>query len=292
MSKFLAEVKGFTPLIDALVRKVGLVQAAVYGRIWRYCEMESGVCSASLETIAESLGISSRTVLRHVKELCEKGYLEDRTPDLRNRPHIYANTGRARITALVQARVGVTESHSGVTESHTQVGLKVTRRKKDSIEETPVHSSGEEPEGDEALEQFFDPRPERESPGATGNWADPACAGGSNPIAEALADKICRFNGLSGFEVLPEKKRNAWVRHLSEMIAQWGGATPDELRVAWSAWREDYGWHDKCNPFYPSFETEFGPLLVKAQEEGQRKGKPKIVSWRDDERWEDVRDGR
>src|SRR3990167_6723420 len=96
MSKtILANVDGFTPVIDDLAREQGLIRAAVFGRMWRYCQMEDGVCRASLETIASDLGIDKATVLRHAQELVINHYLEDTTPDLRNRPHIYKDTGKA-----------------------------------------------------------------------------------------------------------------------------------------------------------------------------------------------------
>ena len=97
--------------------------AIVYGVVWRYCQMEDRVCRASLETIASRVGISRKTVERHINTLCAAGYLEDRTPDARNKPHTYADTGRAKIVGLVEARVGepdsLTEAEPGKTESPT-----------------------------------------------------------------------------------------------------------------------------------------------------------------------------
>ena len=191
MGTILAEVKGFTPLIDALVKEVGVVQAAVYGAVWRHCQMSDGVCTASQATIAKKLGINRVTVLRHLKDLCKKGYLRDTTPTLRNRPHIYADTGKAKILALVEARTGVTESNSDgiedepgvaesdstVAESNTQVSQKVTRREHDTSEESisgDTSDSGEkEPTGEALLEEHFGPRPDRGGdPLQTKPWAD------------------------------------------------------------------------------------------------------------------------
>lgn len=98
MSKtILSEVQGFVPLIDSITQQHGVIVSAVFGRIWRYCQMETGVCSASLETIADELRLSYATVQKHVKLLVKESYLEDKTPDLRNHPHIYKDTGRAGI---------------------------------------------------------------------------------------------------------------------------------------------------------------------------------------------------
>jgi hypothetical protein len=116
---FLSQTEGFTPIIDVLAQEVGLITAAIYGVVWRYCQMKDGVCRASLETIAQRLGIKRKTVERHIKKLCERGYLKDLSPDVKNRPHIYADTGRAKITGLVQAQVIPSDEANGQTESLT-----------------------------------------------------------------------------------------------------------------------------------------------------------------------------
>ena len=73
-TNFLSQVKGFTPVIDALVEELDLMPAIIYGVVWRYCQMEDRVCRASLETIASRVGISRKTVERHIKALCDAGY--------------------------------------------------------------------------------------------------------------------------------------------------------------------------------------------------------------------------
>jgi hypothetical protein len=140
----LANVDGFTPIIDSLVDDVGIIGAAVFGRIWRFCQMERGICHASLGTIALDLGLSTRTVIRHSDILVSKGYLKDMTPDLRNVPHTYADTGKAAIRIDV---VGMTESHTRHdTKSHrydrksqpamTESHLKIEDKIEDKIENT------------------------------------------------------------------------------------------------------------------------------------------------------------
>lgn len=112
-------MENFTPIFDAVVQDVGLVGASVYGRIWRYCQGGRHCCDAALETIAKALNISTRTVLRWAKELCEKGYLKDLTPDLRNKPHTYIATNKVHLVVEIRAEVdGVTQSQPGMTESH------------------------------------------------------------------------------------------------------------------------------------------------------------------------------
>lgn len=80
--------------------------------------MQDGVCRAAISKIAESVGMSERTIIRHLEQLCDGGYLFDTTPSLRNKPHIYADTGKIKIKVSVEA--GVTESHSTMTESQRQ----------------------------------------------------------------------------------------------------------------------------------------------------------------------------
>jgi hypothetical protein len=101
MSTFLTQVNGFTPVIDAVVADAGLNEALVYGMIWRYCRMSDGICRASTTTIGTRLGLSRRTVQRCIARLIELGYLTDKSPGLKNRPHIYADTGLVRIRGLM-----------------------------------------------------------------------------------------------------------------------------------------------------------------------------------------------
>ena len=102
---FLTEVDGWTPIIEVIAQEVGLIPAAVYGVVWRYCQGEKRVCYATLETMAGKLGVNAATVQRHIKTLCDAGYLEDTTPGLRNKSHTYKDTGRVEIMMLVHARV-------------------------------------------------------------------------------------------------------------------------------------------------------------------------------------------
>lgn len=101
MGSFLQEVKGFTPVIDVLARTVGWTTAAVYGVAWRYCQMQDGVCKAAQETIADHLGVCADTVKAHLDKLCKNGYLEDLTPGLQGRPHVYKDTGKVKIIGLL-----------------------------------------------------------------------------------------------------------------------------------------------------------------------------------------------
>lgn len=164
MSKtVLAEVDGFTPLIDVITADLGLVCSAVFGCMWRYCQMSDGVCRASQETIANKLGLSRKTVNEMIEKLTDAGYIEDRTPEVRNRPHIYADTGRASLRFEVTGGVtlgytkppekpgGVTQGYSTVTESYTRcnpglhLGVTESYKKKDSLRDSLRDDKEENP---------------------------------------------------------------------------------------------------------------------------------------------------
>jgi DnaD/phage-associated family protein len=97
----LATVDGFTPLIDALVQQFGIVTAAVFGKVWRYCQMSDGVCKASQERLARELGMNRVTINQHIDILVKAGYLKDKTPNLSGKPHEYADTGKANLSISI-----------------------------------------------------------------------------------------------------------------------------------------------------------------------------------------------
>jgi DnaD/phage-associated family protein len=109
-TQFISTISGVTPAPDILVNEYGYVTALVWGRVWRHCQMYDGVCRAAVETIAAGIGMSERTITRHLEMLCKDGYLFDMTPNLRNKPHIYADTGKIKVR--VSFEVGMSESHS------------------------------------------------------------------------------------------------------------------------------------------------------------------------------------
>ena len=117
-----AKIKNFTPLLDDLVKDYGIVTAAVWGRVWRYAQQKNKVCQASTEKIGNELGMNRRTVIRHIKILVESGYIKDHTPGIRNRPHTYSITKKAFIEIIIEAKNGMTESHT----YNEEVGQRVT----------------------------------------------------------------------------------------------------------------------------------------------------------------------
>jgi hypothetical protein len=118
----LSEINGFTPLLDVLVERYGMMTAAVFGMMWRYYQMKDGVCRASLEKIACRLNIDRRSVIRHIRILVSSGLLQDTTPNLRNQPHIYADTGKvSTLSQMGMLKMGVPESDCTASERYSSV---------------------------------------------------------------------------------------------------------------------------------------------------------------------------
>jgi DNA-binding transcriptional ArsR family regulator len=134
----LAEVDGFTPVIDEVVKATSLMSAVVFGRIWRFCQMPDGVCNACLEKISEDIGIDKATVMRHAKILVDAGYLEDLSPDLRNHPHTYKDTGKAAlhmaVSSVAHCNAGVAENNASVAESKLKIDFKTDSKRIKHIE--------------------------------------------------------------------------------------------------------------------------------------------------------------
>lgn len=123
MRTILADVDGWTPAIDHITREYGVTVSVVFGRMWRYTNGENQACTASIDTIAAELGLNRDTVIEAIKKLVASGYLKDLTTGLRNRPHVYVDTGKAGLTM----RIGVINSDS---KQASGVGNSDTRSKK------------------------------------------------------------------------------------------------------------------------------------------------------------------
>lgn len=156
MSKtILTEVDGWTPVIDAVVQDVGIMTAAVFGRVWRYCQMKDGVCQAGVERMADELSIERKTFMRHLEILTEKGYLEDHSPDLRNRPHTYSDTGKAGLIMTISAVPKTDTTTSGVPKRDSAVPINPTDcvnlvhedsiKKENKIEVVDINNTKEKP---------------------------------------------------------------------------------------------------------------------------------------------------
>jgi hypothetical protein len=105
----LLEVAGFTPVMDIVAADVGLIGAAIFGTVWRYCQMSTGTCTASNKTLAAKLNLSRSTIRRYLHRLEDLGYIE-RT----GKPTIgdtigYRETGKAGLDGYIAARERATQ---------------------------------------------------------------------------------------------------------------------------------------------------------------------------------------
>ncbi len=102
--------------------------------------MQDGVCKASVETIADNLGIDRKTVIRAQKKLVEAGLIVDVTPGLRNRPHIYNIVAVPKMDTEVYQKgiAGVPKRDSTLSQKGTPAIPKrdLNQSIKESIEET------------------------------------------------------------------------------------------------------------------------------------------------------------
>ena len=105
---------GFTMLFDSIVEEFGLTTAAVFGVIWRYCQMEGHRCTASYRTIGKRVGLHHQTVRVHAKKLVDAGYL--RVKALAGVGNIYYDTGKISNPELTEPP---TVFNSGLSDGET-----------------------------------------------------------------------------------------------------------------------------------------------------------------------------
>ena len=229
MSKtILTQVDGFTPLPDLLVTRYGLMTAAVWGKMWRYCQGKDGVCRAKLERIAKELNVSRMTIIRHIDTLVADGFMKDTTPNLKNRPHIYADTGKVAMYNKFGMSVTVTESYSRVTESDSQSNIELLE---DSIEDSNKETGADAPtrkpatleeaiySGQPITEDLLEDKLSRMKDAA--NLIDMGCPG-----AGELAFAFMDVRGI----VFPNSKVKGQRKAAREMLEM--GVRPEHVREA------------------------------------------------------------
>ena len=229
MSKtILSEADGFTPVIDCVVGETSLMTAVVFGRIWRFCQMKDGVCNASLEKIAEDIGIDKATVMRHAKNLVDCGYLIDLTPDLRNHPHTYADTGKAGlkigiIAGVAECNATVAECNTGVAQNQLKIDIKKdskiesNRKKGDLVDGMLYYAEQAKLRGENTIEELLDDleRLLRRNIQRSGAWQD-------------LAKWMLKRN-----ESEPYKKWAEWYMGDPFQAKTSWRLTPDQVRACW-----------------------------------------------------------
>ena len=120
--QIVTEVSGFIPVFEVVLHHYkDYMTALVFGRMWQYCGMKDGVCKATIETLAQDLEMSTATVMRHIELLEQGGYIYDRTPERRNRPHEYVDCGKVvmkgSLSAISQKNVRLSQNNVAISES-------------------------------------------------------------------------------------------------------------------------------------------------------------------------------
>lgn len=268
MSKFLSEVKGFTPVIDILANELGVITALVYGIVWRYCQMEDGVCKASRERIAQHAGISAKTVKRHLEKLCKSGYLKDTTPDRRNNPHIYANTGKAKIIGLLSIEIGGTESPTRWDRESNLGGTESPMMIQREYKDTPLGSESslvaEIVEQTQSRPDLFDLASKtEEAQQREGQWTLPA----SNGLVTVAITCIYELLGSTS----PKANSGTWRKlydKLTPVLSDHGAKSEKAIRDALRLFYEEKP--KLFDPWYASFPGQFGVYLGKIGDSGQQ----------------------
>ncbi len=114
-----ARLRNFTPVKDEFARERGLIQAAVYGRIWRFAQGQRHVCDASMDTIADCLGIDRSTAYRAAVALVADGYLEDLTPERVRAAHAYAITGKLNMELELSVADSINDTNETVAQNNS-----------------------------------------------------------------------------------------------------------------------------------------------------------------------------
>lgn len=100
----MTKTSGFTPLFDKVTKETkDTLTSLVYGFIWRYERLNNRKCTAAIKTIADELGLSYKTVERRLGILEESGWIEDTTPNWKNKPHEYKTKRRMEMHIAAKA---------------------------------------------------------------------------------------------------------------------------------------------------------------------------------------------
>lgn len=138
---FLENCQGWTPSPDALVRKkrYGFEGAYLWGRLRRLCQLGKGTYTISHEALGNRIGMSRRTVIKYLDRLIEDGYVDDLTPDVRNKSHTYS-VKRGEDKILLEVQAGMQISH---TETATPDEAKGVSAQDNGVGMRNLHTSDE-----------------------------------------------------------------------------------------------------------------------------------------------------
>jgi len=194
----------------------------VFGRVWYHCQGSLGVCVASRASMTERVRLSVRSFNRWLKRLCEAGYLEDLTPGLRNRPHTYRDTGKARLVVKVEAEEGAGADatagdapENGRTESATTP--------EDGRTESPSTRTESPSRADRESYEDTSKRQSREGESAAAPVAPPSPSGRAKKPSKRdrrMPPAVRRFRKAT--QRYPSK---SWYGNIAEMV----GESPQDL---------------------------------------------------------------
>lgn len=141
------KITGFTPAVDKITQESDVLTSIVYGRIWRFAQMDQKKCVASYQTIGEHLNISRKTVQRRVEWLLENGYIKDVPGDPGGTRHFLP-----LLDITTTLYMGVTESPTPRSESPTP---QVRESYKESIKKESKKESKEDEEESENIFKLY-----------------------------------------------------------------------------------------------------------------------------------------
>jgi len=68
----------YTPCFKPLLNRYDVTYASVYGAVWRYCQGNKHICTATIAAIAERAGVSGAVVASRLNVLEEDGWIESK----------------------------------------------------------------------------------------------------------------------------------------------------------------------------------------------------------------------
>lgn len=242
-------LNGFTPAADELVQLYGPTTAMVFGAIWRYCQMEDGVCRASESKIAARAGVSVSTLGRHTEVLVRDGYLEDTTPDRRNSPHIYRDTGKIKMRIVLSA--GQNADYNAAIPSPNLVGQndKPVRQNGVPLRQNDVPRYVKMTDED-TVTKIHKKKEKRREEEDTQSGANAQPSGTLSPQQEYFR-AVCCCVGWFDSTTLTESQRGQVAQTMG--ILKTAGITIDHLRTYYQDWRRS--WRSKGGREYPTLNT-------------------------------------
>lgn len=258
----------FIPVSRPLVEELGYQAAYIFGIVWNYCQMESGICNASHDTIANRAGMSRRSVITHLDELIDKGYVEDLTPDVRNAPHHLSTKKGVQIlhskertikeeepieepggyeNPAHQNGVGMQELHSRCAKN-AQPGMQILHKKRQSKktkESSPKGDSGKPP-------TIFEPKEPEEAPPIQEPESNPELPPEEsqprpNQVMFATLAQVCRLD----LGLITERDRGK-LNNFEKRMRDKGYAPPDI--IGFESWWYGHTWQGKDKDQAPSLD--------------------------------------